>query len=80
MNKIPCSPQELELLLAKGDTKAFKTLELNVLARRNFAELERQLKTLIEQVQPLLFIVIALIIGALYLQILMPIYDIMKGI
>lgn len=76
----PLLPQELELLLAKGDTKAFKTLELNVLARRNFAELERQLKTLIEQVQPLLFIVIALIIGALYLQILMPIYDIMKGI
>ncbi|WP_125606803.1 type II secretion system F family protein [Lapidilactobacillus bayanensis] len=76
----PLLPPELELLLAKGDTKTFKTLELKILARRNFTELERRLKTLIEQVQPLLFIVIALIIGALYLQILIPIYDIMKGI
>lgn len=73
-------PQELELLLAKGDTRKFQTMELQLLAKRNFIELERRLKSLIEQVQPLLFVIIALMIGTLYLQILIPIYDIMKGI
>lgn len=80
INHEPLLPQELELLLTKGDTREFQTVELRLLAKRNFTELDRRLKTLIDQVQPLLFVLIAVIIGALYLQILIPIYDIMKGI
>lgn len=75
----PLLPNELLILLAKGDTKAFQAIELQILAQRNFRQLNRRLKQLIDQTQPLLFILIAAMIAVLYLQILLPIYQIMRG-
>ncbi|GEL12660.1 type II secretion system protein F [Lapidilactobacillus concavus] len=79
IHREPLLPNELLILLAKGEERQFQAMELQILAQRNFHSLNRNLKRLIEQVQPLLFIVIAVIIAVLYLQILLPIYQIMRG-
>ncbi|WP_125767279.1 type II secretion system F family protein [Lapidilactobacillus wuchangensis] len=75
----PLLPAELNLLLGAHATAEIQAVELQTIARQNYQKLIQGLERLLDQVQPILFILIALFLGGTYLQILLPIYQIMKG-
>lgn len=75
----PLLPRKLTLLLAQSRPRAFQGAALKTLAQQSYQRLDQRLQHLIDQVQPLLFVVIALMITRLYLQILLPMYHMMKG-
>lgn len=72
-------PSELNLLLGAHATAAIQTVELQTIAQQNYQKLVQGLERLLDQIQPCLFVLIALFLGGTYLQILLPIYQIMKG-
>lgn len=72
-------PPELTLLLGANATAKLQAVELQTIAQQNYQKLIQGLARLLDQVQPGLFVVIALLLGGTYLQILLPIYQIMKG-
>ncbi len=75
----PLLPPELGLLLAQNRPRELQGAAFIVLAQQSYQKLNQHLKGLIDQVQPLLFVIIAVIITRLYLQIILPMYRMMKG-
>lgn len=73
-------PGELMVLISKGATVKELGADLNMLARLQFRQLLAQLEALLTMVQPVIFIVIAMVIVALYLSILLPIYHSIQGV
>lgn len=73
-------PQELNLFLGKGNTIAEISSELMFFSELTYDKLIRQIDRLINCIQPLLFLVIALIIVSMYLSILLPMYNNLGGI
>lgn len=76
----PFIPSELAIFINKGATMATLGDELAAFARVQFKRLTRQIEGLLVWVQPLAFGLIALVIVALYLSILLPIYHSMQGV
>lgn len=72
-------PNELKMLLAQSRPRHYQSIELQVLGKKSYQKLQRQLRTLIDQVQPILFVIIAVLVGTMYFQLLAPLYQIMKG-
>lgn len=72
-------PRELKLVLGQQTTAKFQAVELATLAQQNYQKLVQGLGKLLDQVQPILFVIIAAMIGGTYLKILLPLYSMMKG-
>lgn len=75
----PLLPNELKMLLAQNRPRRYQSIELQVLGQKSYQKLQRQLRTLINQIQPILFVIIAILVGSMYYQLLAPLYQIMKG-
>lgn len=73
-------PKELGILINKGTTVRELGTDLSMLAKMCFDRLLRQLEELLTFVQPIIFIVIAVVIVVLYLSILLPIYQSIQGV
>lgn len=72
-------PDELSILVNKGSTMAELGDDMAVMAKLQFKRLIEQLEGLLSLVQPIIFVVIALVIVFLYLSILLPIYHSVQG-
>lgn len=68
-------PGELAVMVHKGMTVEELGADFNMLAKMQFKRLLVQLGELFTLVQPVIFIIIALVIVGLYLSILLPIYQ-----
>lgn len=73
-------PKELPLLLEKGQTLEKLGQDLTAFANIQFQRLLGSIERLLTFVQPLLFVVVALIIVGMYLSILLPIYHSLQGV
>lgn len=73
-------PNELAVLINKGATVEELGADLAILAKMQFKRLINQLEGMLAMVQPVIFIVIALVIVCLYLSILLPIYQSIQGV
>lgn len=73
-------PQELTILISKGQTVEELGADLSMLAKMQFNRLLTQLGELLTLLQPAIFILIAIVIVALYLSILLPIYHSIQGV
>lgn len=71
---------ELEKSIYLGDQNGKLVLELEHVSEFNFLKLEQSMKRAIHFIQPVMFILIAIIIICLYLSILLPIFQMMEGI
>ena len=80
VKKYPFIPPELKLFLNKGETLENISNELAVYSEVSYRKLLKLIDKLIELVQPILFIVIAIIIVGTYLTILLPIYKTLGGL
>ncbi|KRK56468.1 ComG operon protein 2 [Limosilactobacillus antri DSM 16041] len=76
----PYLPNELLILADKGTTVDQLGADLMALGKLHFQRLLVQLEELLSFVQPVIFIVIAVVIVALYLSILLPIYQSIQGV
>lgn len=70
----------MKLFLNKGETLENISNELAVYSEVSYRKLLKLIDKLIELVQPILFIVIAIIIVGTYLTILLPIYKTLGGL
>lgn len=76
----PFIPGELVIFINKGATLKDLGDELTALAKIQFRRLTQQIESLLVWIQPVIFGLLALIIVALYLSILLPIYHSMQGV
>lgn len=76
----PYLPNELVILADKGTTMDQLGADLMALGKIYFQRLLAQLEELLSFVQPVIFIIIAVVIVALYLSILLPIYQSIQGV
>lgn len=80
IQQYPYLPPELVVFMNKGDSVSELGYELEIFAQTLFQRLIQSVERLLTFVQPLLFGVIALVIVGMYLSIMLPIYQSMKGI
>lgn len=80
VKKYPYLPKELIVFLNKGATTKDLGRQLEAFAKILFGRLVTNMERLLTLVQPLLFGFIAIMIVAMYLSIMLPIYQSMKGI
>lgn len=73
-------PSEISLFLQKGKILNLVGEELFLFSELTHKKLTIQINRLIEMVQPILFIIIAILIVIAYLKMLAPIYDNLGGI
>lgn len=73
-------PNEVAVLISKGATVKELGDDLAMLSKMQFKRLINQLEGMLALVQPVIFIVIALVIVGLYLSILLPIYQSVQGV
>ena len=73
-------PPQLKIILQAGESGTALAQDLLLMAELKFDEIQRDLKKILNLVQPLLFGVIAIVIVVTYLIVLLPIYGMMKGI
>lgn len=76
----PFIPTEMGIFFSKGQTQEKLSSEMLVYSRLAYQKLMRKFDQLIGLVQPLLFLVIAIIIVGTYLTILLPLYKNMGGL
>lgn len=76
----PFIPNELVVFINKGATLEELGDELAVFAQLQFKRLVQSIERLLVWVQPVIFILIAVTIVALYLSILLPIYHSLQGV
>ncbi|MCC7667394.1 type II secretion system F family protein [Liquorilactobacillus satsumensis] len=72
-------PQEFTLFLSKGNTVDELSNELMIYAQAVYVKLLQRIERLIGLVQPLLFVVVALLIIITYLSMLLPLYQNLGG-
>ncbi|CAJ1194141.1 hypothetical protein CCLMGIMDO_CCLMGIMDO_01564 [Companilactobacillus crustorum] len=72
-------PNQLKVILQAGESGAQLAQDLLLMAELKFEETQRNLKKILNLVQPILFGVIAIVIVVTYLIVLLPIYGMMKG-
>ena len=75
----PFLPPEIDIALNLGHSNQQIALELQTIAEIKYQNLQQQLQKLINQIQPVLFLIVAGLILGTYLSILLPIYSMMKG-
>lgn len=75
----PLLPQQLKVILEAGESGVQLAQDLLLMSELKFDETQRELKKILNLVQPILFGVIALVIVVTYLIVLLPIYGMMKG-
>lgn len=80
IHRYPYLPQELIIFLNKGETVENIGKQLTVFSKLLFERLIKSIEQLLVLVQPILFGIIAVVIVAMYLSIMLPIYQSMKGI
>lgn len=80
VGKYPYLPQELVVFLNKGTTGIDLGKQLQTFSMVLFTRLTKQVEKLLILVQPILFGGIAIAIVSMYLSIMLPIYQSMKGI
>lgn len=80
IKKYPYLPHELIIFLNKGESIKELGNELDIFSQMLFNRLIQSIERLLTLVQPLLFGVIAIVILGMYLSIMLPIYQSMKGI
>ncbi len=72
-------PQELVLFINQGCSYQELGIALQFLAETQFRNLQQRLMKMLVWLQPLMFLLIALIIVAVYLSVLLPVYQMMEG-
>lgn len=80
VSKYTFIPPELNLFLGKGNTIDELSSELLLFSELAYEKLIRQIDRMINCVQPILFLVIAIVIISIYLSMLMPMYNNLGGI
>lgn len=80
IKQYPYLPHELIVFLNKGESITELGNELDIFSQMLFKRLIQSIERLLTLVQPLLFGVIAMVIVGMYLSIMLPIYQSMKGI
>lgn len=74
INKYSFIPSELTIFINKGQTDQQISKDLLIYSQTMYQRLLRKIDKLINMIQPILFLIIALIILAVYLSILLPMY------
>ncbi|NVY97094.1 type II secretion system F family protein [Lactobacillus sp. DCY120] len=72
--------KEINVALGLGHTQLQLAAEFQTLGQIKHDRLQQQLQNLINLIQPCLFIIVAGVIFGTYLSILLPIYQMMKGL
>ncbi|KRN98656.1 ComG operon protein 2 [Companilactobacillus kimchiensis] len=72
-------PKQLKVILQAGESGSQLAQDLLLMSELKFEETQRELKKLLNLVQPILFGVIAIVIVVTYLIVLLPIYGMMRG-
>ena len=72
-------PSELNIFLNKGQTNAELSEDLLIYANTMYQRLLKKVDRLINLIQPIAFLIIAIIIVGIYLSILIPIYSNLGG-
>lgn len=80
MSKYAFAPAELTLFLKKGQPVEKLGDDLAAFAKIQFQQLLDSIEKLLNFVQPLVFGIIAVVIVAMYLSILLPIYQSLQGV
>lgn len=80
MKRYAFAPDELKLFLQKGEPIEKLGGDLTAFANIQFHRLLESIENLMNFVQPLIFAVIAIVIVAMYLSILLPIYQSLQGV
>lgn len=80
IDKYPFIPQELKIYINKGETLESLSAELLIYSNIQYKKLLAQIDNLMALVQPLLFVIIAIIIVMTYLSILLPMYQTLGGL
>lgn len=80
VNKQLILPNEINVALGLGHSTEQIAMELQTIAEIKHERLQQQLIKLINQIQPIFFIIVAVMILGTYLSILLPIYSMMKGL
>jgi len=75
----PLLPSQLRILMEAGESGPELANDLLLLSELKFEETQKNLKKLLNLIQPILFGIIAVVIVVTYLMVLMPIYGMMKG-
>ena len=68
-----------KLILLEGEVTGKLGKELQIYGRRVWQQLMRKIEKGIQWVQPLVFIIVALLIISIYAAILLPMYDAIGG-
>lgn len=72
-------PKQLTIILQAGESGTALAQDLLLMSELKFDEIQRDLKKILNLVQPILFGIIAVVIVVTYLIVLLPIYGMMKG-
>ncbi|WP_235778189.1 competence type IV pilus assembly protein ComGB [Paucilactobacillus suebicus] len=80
IKRYPYLPEELIVFTNKGETVENLGKQLSVFSKILFSRLLKSIEHLLTMVQPILFGFVAMLIIAVYLMIMLPIYQSMKGI
>lgn len=75
----PFMPGELDAFFSSGETREELSRQLLVYSEAAYKKLVRQIDGLISLIQPLLFLLIALVIIGCYLAMLLPLYSSLGG-
>lgn len=78
--RYPFVPAELPLFFTKGNSQKQLGEDLTIFAKVQFQRLLSSLEQLLNLVQPVIFILIAIVIVGMYLSILLPIYHSLTGV
>ncbi|KRN27712.1 bacterial type II secretion system F domain protein [Lactobacillus selangorensis] len=76
----PFIPSELDYLIVNGGQRQQMAREVGMLAQLRYEQLLAALERALIHVQPLIFVVIAVMIVCVYLSILLPLYQMMEGL
>lgn len=80
MRHVSFLPRELAVIAEKGSTLADLGKDLSALTNILFQRLTKRIERLLMLVQPIIFGIVALVIIALYLRLLLPIYHSVQGV
>ncbi|UQS82494.1 type II secretion system F family protein [Bombilactobacillus folatiphilus] len=71
---------EVEVAVNLGHEPLQLAIELQTIAELKHQQVQQKIQRLINQIQPIFFIIVAVMILGTYLSILLPIYSMMKGL
>lgn len=79
IEKEPLLPKQLQVIIQAGESGIALAQDLLLMSELKFEEIQRDLKKILNLVQPILFGIIAIVIVVTYLVVLLPMYGMMKG-